>query len=478
MIQETKIKERYLPVFLLLLNFFIKVIYLDYGCISGDEPFTLFHAQQSLSDLFALFQNENNPPLHFVLSHFWIELFGITAFASRFLSLIFSTATVYFIYKLAHKSFNIRIAIIASLIYTFSNYHIFFAHEMRVYSLFALLTTISMYAFISLISEKKSRKYFILLILSNALLIYAHFFGFIIIAIQGLSVIWIKELRKNIFKQFSLSALITLVLYAPYFPIFIKRFLSSSGGTWVSPPSIESLYNNLWKFSNAPVNTVTFLSILLAALIFVLIGKTREVKYKKAFSKIVLIWFLFPYLFLFAISFLIPMFLDRYLIFISIAYYLTIAIAIDFLASRKWVFYSLSIIAIGMMTITTNLKSGHNQDLKEVVHLIQESKDAHTAVVICPDWVQLGFSYHYNIEHFKNYRDTEFALNRENIFPVSDVKEINDSLLSQKNKIIYLDGWSELVDPDGLIFNKLNQNYRLINTNSSYKGMKVYTFQK
>ncbi len=131
-----------------------------------------------------------------------------------------------------------------------------------------------------------------------------------------------------------------------------------------------------------------------------------------------------------------------------------------------------------MMTITTNLQSGHNQDLKEVVRLIQDSKDANTAVLICPDWVQLGFSYHYNIEHFKNYRDTEFALNRENIFPVSDVKEINDSLLYQKNKIIYLDGWSELVDPDGLIFNKLNQNFKLINTNSSYKGMKIYTFQK
>ena len=460
---------------LLLLNFILKIAYLDYGCISGDEPFTIYYAQQDLTDMLSMFKNENNPPLHFVLLHFWIKLFGISPFSTRFLSLLFSTTTVLFIYKLAKKSFNIRVAVIASLIFTFANYHIFFSHETRVYPLFALLTSVSMFAFMSLIKNKKSKKYFFLLAISNVLLIYSHFFGFFILAIQGLSILSIKDLRKNIIKEYSLITLITLLFFVPYLKIFLTRFSSSSGGTWVSPPNFESLYHNLWKFSNAPVNTVIFIVILVTALVFVFLKKDRNIDYNPSNSKVILIWFLFPYLFIFSISYLIPMFLDRYLIFISLGYYLTLAVAIDYLCSSKWSFYPLSIVVIGMMIFTCDIKSGPNKDLKEIVNLIKESN---TVVYLCPSWLNHGFAYHYNIEYFKDYKQLNTKLNNDNIFPIYNAQEINDSLLTQKTNIIYLDIWSELVDPEGLILKKLKENFEVVNVDKSFKGIIKYDFSK
>ena len=456
----------------------MKIVYLDFGCISGDEPFTIFYAQQDLTDLLSMFKNENNPPLHFVLLHFWIKLFGLSPFSTRFLSLLFSSATVLFIYKLAKKSFNIRVAIIASMLFTFSNYHIFFAHETRVYPLFALLTTVSMYAFLSLIKDKKNKKYFFLLAISNVLLIYSHFFGFFVFVIQGLSILSINYLRTNFLKEYSLVILITILFYIPYLNIFFTRFSSSTGGSWVSPPSFESLYNNLWAFSNEPVNTVVFLLTLVTALAFVFFKKTRTVDYNPSHSKVVLIWFLFPYLFIFSISYLIPMFLDRYLVFISIGYYLTLAIAIDYISSSKWVFYPLSIIITGMMIFTCDIKSGPDKPLKEMVNLIKQSKDANTAVYLCPSWINLGFAYHYNIEYFKDYKQLNTKLNSDNVFSIYNEKGINDSILTQKSNIIYLDSWSELVDPEGLIKKKFSKDFQVIRTDKSFDGMIKYDFSK
>lgn len=461
-----------------MLNFILKIAYLDSGCISGDEPFTIFYAQQDLTDMLSLFKNENNPPLHFILLHFWIKLFGISPFSTRFLSLLFSSATVLFIYKLAKNSFNIRVAFIASLIFTFSNYHIFYSHETRVYPLFTLLTTVSMYSFLSLIKDKKNKRYFFLLATSNILLIYSHFFGFFVLAIQGLSILSIKDLRTNILKEYLLVILITILFYVPYLKIFLTRFASSSGGTWVSPPSFESLYHILWQFSNAPVNTVIFLLILVTALVFVLFTKIRNIDYNPSNSKIVLIWFIFPYLFIFSISFLIPMFLDRYLIFISIGYYLILAIAIDYLCSSKWVFYSLSIIIIGMMIFTCDIKSGHDRNLKEVVNSIKQSKDVNTAVYLCPSWISHGFAYHYNIEYFKDYKQLNAKLNSENIFPIYNAQEINDSLLIKKSNIIYLDCSSELIDPKGLILKKFKAKFEIVDVDNSFKGTIKYDFSK
>jgi hypothetical protein len=100
------------------------------------------------------------------------------------------------------------------LLFTFTNFHLFFAHEARVYSLFGLLTVCAIYVFIQFIENKENRKCFWLLILLNALLFYTHYFGFFVFAIQGLSIIVISDLRKRFFWKFVLSGVGVLLLFA------------------------------------------------------------------------------------------------------------------------------------------------------------------------------------------------------------------------------------------------------------------------
>ena len=68
----------YLPLFFILLGFVLKGLYLGSNSLGGDEPFSVYHSQLSLEHLLGIFQSENNPPLHFLLLHYWIKFFGIS----------------------------------------------------------------------------------------------------------------------------------------------------------------------------------------------------------------------------------------------------------------------------------------------------------------------------------------------------------------------------------------------------------------
>ena len=184
-----------------------------------------FYAQADFHSLFEILKTENNPPLFFILLHLWIKVFGISAFSVRFMPMIFSTLTVLMIYLTGKRFYSIRIGMVAALIFTFSNYHLLFAHEARVYSLFALLTAFSMYFYFQLIIRRDLRT-IILLTIINLLLLYSHFFGFYILFIQLTSCLLIKELRSRVLKDYLIMLVIVIVLYIPlslsvYFQILV-----------------------------------------------------------------------------------------------------------------------------------------------------------------------------------------------------------------------------------------------------------------
>ena len=177
--------KNYIPLFILALNIAIKLIFISSQDISHDEPFTIYHAQFDFLNIIHYLKNYNNPPLFELIMHFWIKYFGISPLSVRFLPMLFSSISVLFVYKIGFLIFDKKTAIVSSLLFTFSSFQIFYSHDCRVYSLFLLLTLISFYLYFLLVKKRKiSSINMFFYILINSLLLYAHYFGFIVLFMQ------------------------------------------------------------------------------------------------------------------------------------------------------------------------------------------------------------------------------------------------------------------------------------------------------
>ena len=445
LLNKSNLNKYLIPIGFIVLNFVLKIIFLDESPVGNDEPFSVFVAQMKVPYIISHLSLGNNPPFFEILLHFWIQIFGISAFSIRFLPFIFSTLTVLFVYKTGRSFFNIRVAILGALIFTFTDYHIYFAHEARVYSMFALLTAISMFEFLSLIKNKESKLHMVVLVVVNILLIYSHFFGLIIPAIQTISLLLFREARNGILKKYFLMLSVLIIAYIPYINILFTRFIDSGiNGTWITPSELSDLYTMLWRFSNAPVTTVIFLAFLLAAFLKWAINRSDKIN---IFTKIILFWFLFPYMFMFAISmkylpFNLPVFFDRYVVFISLAFYLIVAISVDYVfASLKYRDYFISLPAV-IIILTCNPDAGNKRDIPALVNKVKELKTNKSVVYICPKWYDLNFAYYYNLEYFRAVNNQNLKsdliklLANENIYFLYGFNEIDSIQMKTADKII------------------------------------------
>jgi uncharacterized membrane protein len=463
-----------LVLLLIILNVILKSLYLGSQEIDIDEPFSIYHSQANISEIFRMLPNENNPPLFFILLHFWIKLFGASTIAVRSLPMIFSSLAVVFVYGIGKVNYSRIIGLGAALIYTFSNLNMFHAHDTRVYSLFVLLAVMSMYYFFLYIKNVKIN-YLILFSVANVLLIYSHFFGFFILILQAVCILTINELRKNIFKKFLLSILIEFIAYLPYLYIFITRFLLSSGGTWVPRPDFSSLYGRLWMFSNGPENMVFFCIILFIAIVLLVYRKEKPTTP----TLIIFIWFAGLYLFMFFISFKIPMFIDKYLIYLTPGYYLCIAVAALIIGGqRKIISYLVLASCVFIMAKKTNLDMENGRKPSEVVKLVKSYQSENTPVYICPPWIELNLSYYYDINAFNDYGNVRTRLNDQNVYPISSAGEIDFSVFDSTKTAIYIDGWSTLTDPDSSIYKTLRNQFRIEELIGDFNGYGVYFYSK
>ncbi|HNW98757.1 MAG TPA: glycosyltransferase family 39 protein [Bacteroidales bacterium] len=463
---------------LFCLNFILKSIFIDNRDIANDEPFTIYWAQASLSDIFQILHNENNPPLHFLLLHFWVKVFGISPMSVRFLSLLFTSLTSVIIFLIGKNFYNFFTGISAGLIFSFTTTHFFFSHEARVYPLFAMLTALSLYFFLSIIKESNQKKYYIFLFISNMLLIYSHYLCFIIPFIECLSIIIIRE-RNKFIKPFFILMSCLAISYIPMIFIFIERFSNTaSNGTWVPKPEIGQLYGFLNLFINNRINMLILIIIFITGIAVILKQKTFQLVINNVLNQntiIIFIWFFIPYILMFLISFKFPVFIDRYILFISVPFYVFIAIITNILFYKKIYKIIVSTIFIASLIFTLNLNPDNFRRMKELSELIKKIKTNNSYVLIAPGYADLGFTYHYDLESFKDYKNYKIRLNAQNIYPVYNKTEALKILNILPEDCIYIQAGSEFQDPDNKIYNYIVSRYKNV---SHYKVYQIYQIHK
>ena len=424
----TKNNSKHFTILLLILvSLVTKTWHISSHPIQLDEPFTIFTSNLGWADFCETFINENNPPLHFIIIKLIIYLFGFSEFALRFFSVLCMSFSLYFVYKSAQYIKGWESGIIASTLMLFSNLILVYSHQVRAYALLVLLASMGYYFIIKVIKKGNWSDIFGLGF-SIGLLAYNHFMGIVFSCFLASSLfLYWKDpnTRKNLFVSFTIGVL----LYAPYLPIFVTRFLDSSGGTWVQPPEgIMDIYILFWKFFNKPIPTV------LAIILFV---TGNVIWYKK--DKIILLNHALLYLSfigLFLLSLVIPLYLDRYLIFIAPVLYVQIGLNISRIQKivplkLKWGSLILPILLMLTFKIDSDINQSQDKKWAEI-----EKFKKNTAVIVDPKWERLNYCYYSNVnKYFVTTRDAFEAtlidnnIYNKNNFPNTYFQNLPDTII-------------------------------------------------
>ena len=452
--------DRNIIIGLILLQLLICVPFMNSFSIGLDEPFTIFYAQQDFDSMFKMFASENNPPLHFVLLHFWIKLFGISAWAVRSLSLLFSVLTIPVLYKLGRKMLPVNFSVLFVLFFIFSRFDHYHALEARTYSLFVLLFSLLLYDLYRLIFEDK--RPFVRLALWNTLLLYTHYLGGFIIAVEFVLLIcFFKRLDGKMWLFFIFSLAGSAILYIPGIRLFLLRMGHFSGkGTWVPEPQWTELYGNILRFNNSQLNAV----------LLVLAGLTLAgISFRKDRGRLVtaltepkllfiLIAFVIPYFGMFAMSKVFqPVFLDRYLLFTTVPLYLLMSLLLNVVNDGKLkgmfplAFALPFVFSVGI--IPTN-----NRDDKNLAAYVADLNTNNTLILICPPTYDLTFTYHYVPEAFRDYQHFE---ERKKLMGIAGIYGVGE-IPGDKEEIVFIDAASDFLYPGNGINDRLKAGWRLV----------------
>ena len=167
-----------------------------------DEAFSLLVAAKSPLEILGLTLKDTNPPLYFLILHYWIQAFGNSEPVARSLSFLFHILLSIVVWLAAHHLTKSKTVSVLAMLAAFLNpFLLQYAFEIKHYSLFALLTTSSLFLWLT---QKK--------FLSGAFLALAvitHNYG--VFTFIAFALFWFPENKLSINKKFFVSYIIFLV---------------------------------------------------------------------------------------------------------------------------------------------------------------------------------------------------------------------------------------------------------------------------
>jgi mannosyltransferase len=472
---------------ILSIGLFLRVYDLSNESLWLDEGFSIKFANLSLSQIFYL--QETNPPLYYIILHWWIILFGDSEFSVRFPSVMFGFLSIFMIYKVGNQIFNKDVGILSSLLLGLSVFHIRYSQEARTYSLSVLLTLLSIYFFIKLL-RKSSSTVLLGYILYSALLIYSHIYGLFIIIFQNIYIIALyllsKETNKLSLKRWILIQIILIILFIPWVNIFLAQTLGVvQSGFWIPMPSLSSIKESFVGYSGSKL--LFFLYMILSLISIMTYEKiSGNISWKNIFLSVesyrwkigllntdkilfLLVWLLTPILLPFIISrFSTPIYHTKYTIVASLAFYLLVAKGINTI-SQKYLklIIIIVIIVFSLVYIRGYYTKINKEQWRDVANYIDTNANNGDFLLFSSGIQDIIFNY-YSKRTDLIKKGFYAQVDEENI------KELAPTVKGYRRVWIIL---SHSRDEKELITKKLIETYNLSYQNK-YKGIKLYLFER
>jgi hypothetical protein len=462
---EQYLNSKWSIVFILIIlaNLIVRFLALPSEGIYGDEPFTIFFAQQPLEDLYQKLMYDRNPPLYFFMLHYWIKLFGIESMYLKALSVLFTCGTAAGILLIAGRYFTKQIAVIASLLFLLSNVQLLYSHELRAFALSGMLISFSFFFYLNTL-KRPTKSSLIALAFMNVAMLFAHYINVFVPLVQFIgSIFFFKQYRKG-FWHYIISQVIAFILYLPWVKIVLEN-IPEAGEFWLQTPGIKELK---YVFISLSGNTFQFTlhTILIFAFILLLITDRRkrfiEDKFNLVLFILLLLWYALPVLADYGLAQFTPVFRLPYLVYSSIGLFILLAYVIFSIKTTYWIKLGLVILLLYQPVKNFTAFPRESEIWSEVVPKVAKLKNDNTAVMISAWYKHRAFAYYYNRAYFKDYENILTHLTNENIFCINNSNAFNELDYSWAHQVIFVKSHQKVVDPDKTIDKHIvNSGYKL-----------------
>jgi len=318
------------------------------AAIWGDEGSSLLLSQHSLSEIWAHAAHDVHPPLYFMLLHGWIDWFGDGIFSIRALSALPGIITVGLGVWLVDLLATRRAALLAGILLALLPTAVRYSQEVRMYSWLGLLLIGATIALVYWVRQPRRNGYLVVYALLMAAAFYTHYFTALCVISHWLWLAVVRvqpgyRLRHIQRPAWWLANLGIVLLYLPWVPNLIDLIqhmdaLKANGDVgWEDPVTLSSLPSMIWSLltqddgGTLPRWLFITLPVALLAIIGVALARDRSVFRG---SILLALFGALPILLVFAVSFISPVFIERYLTAYALGLPMLVALAVDRLYAR------------------------------------------------------------------------------------------------------------------------------------------------
>lgn len=332
-----------------------------------DEIFSVIVVRLSWNEMFVkLILDKVHPPLFYVVLKIWVAIGGDSLFWLKLLPVLIASATIIPFYRLCRElNLSARAANVTLLLMAVNGYLIYYSQEVRMYILLFFFTVSSFWLFARFVNDTtKNEKYLIYLFICNLLLIYSHYFGFIVVGVEGF---FLLLLDRRKFFLFLISAAALILFFIPWAYLVINAVILKQGPVtgldWIGRPNLDSValyFETLTGPLEFPGSSyfrlLLFGSPVLIWLIQTIIYPARGNEFGRRGDRTVFWWLitslLMPLIFIYEFSVYGPksIWMERYLIILALPFMLLVGIALDRLRP-KWLRAGMILLVVAWSTL-------------------------------------------------------------------------------------------------------------------------------
>lgn len=212
------------------------------SCLWFDEIFSVHTAEHPWETIISFAAKDLiHPPLFYVLLKIWTSIGGESLFWLRLLPIVFSIFAIFPFWMICRElKLKASTAIVALSLFAVNGSLIKYAQEVRMYSLLLCLSLFSIWLFSRFYFRGKN---FWLLTLVNILLVYMHYFGWLIVVAEVAAVLIAQRIKL---RRILLMLAVTLAGFLPWiFAVF--RFAEPGSDVeqnigWIARPGFTGIF--------------------------------------------------------------------------------------------------------------------------------------------------------------------------------------------------------------------------------------------